>query len=382
MSADVGDLGSESAAGVTENGRIEGDSGDQIDWDLARKVAVRAAGSEPYTAAMWRRGVEEDFAAYTEQAEELVAEHSGLRSLAGPARGRLTDRVGWIDANLASFQRLLRPLTQKLAQAGGSDSALAPLTRRVAGTELGMMLGWMSTRVLGQYDLLVIEDEKPEDQDIVYYVVPNVVSLETRHAFDPGQFRLWLALHEVTHRAQFTGVDWLRRHFIGLIEATLESVETDPKRIMAAMRRVVEARQRGEDPLETGGLIALFAPQEQLETLNQVSGLMSLLEGHGDVIMDRAGEGLIPSAPRFARVMRRRRASARGLTKVLHRVTGLDAKIKQYAQGERFIEIVESAGGSALLNRVWEAPENLPDFAEIKAPLDWVDRMGVPELAA
>ena len=357
-----------------------GEPDDPIDWELARRVAVRASKRELYTAPRWRGGLAEDFAECTERAEELVAEFTGLRSLSGPARGRVTDRVGWIDANLASFQRLLKPLTTKLGS--GSEGMLAPITRRVAGAELGVMLGWMSTRVLGQYDLLIIEDDKPEDQDIVYYVAPNVLALENRYAFDPGQFRLWLALHEVTHRAQFTGVDWMRPHFIGLVESVLDSVEPDPKRIAAAVRRVVDARRRGEDPLAAGGLMALFASEAQVETLEQLAGLMSLLEGHGDVIMDRAGEGLVPSAPRFGRVMRSRRQSVRGFAKAFQRLVGLDAKIKQYAEGEHFIESVEAAGGTALLDRVWERPENVPGIAEIRNPHDWVSRVGVTEAAA
>ena len=347
---------------------------DPIDWDLARRVAVRAARREPYTARRWRDGLAEDFADCTERAEGLVAEFTGLRSLSGPARGRVTDRVGWIDANLASFQRLLKPLAAKLGT--GSDGMLAPITRRVAGAELGVMLGWMSTRVLGQYDLLIIEDDEPEDQDIVYYVAPNVLSLENRYAFDPAEFRLWLALHEVTHRAQFTGVDWMRTHFIGLVESVLDAVDPDPKRIAVAVRRVVEARRRGEDPLAAGGMMALFASEAQMETLERLAGLMSLLEGHGDVTMDRAGEGLVPSAPRFGRVMRRRRESVRGFAKVFQRVIGLDAKIKQYAEGEHFISSVEQAGGMALLDRVWEDPGNVPGIAEIRSPRDWIARMG------
>ena len=357
-----------------------GDLDDPIDWDLARRVAVRTARREPYTAPRWRDGLAEDFADCTQRAEGLVAEFTGLRSLSGPARGRVTDRVGWIDANLASFQRLLKPLAAKLGT--GSDGMLAPITRRVAGAELGVMLGWMSTRVLGQYDLLIIEDDKPEDQDIVYYVAPNVLSLENKYAFDPAEFRLWLALHEVTHRAQFTGVDWMRPHFIGLVESVLDSVDPDPKRIAAAVGRVVEARRRGEDPLAAGGIMALFASEAQVETLEQLAGLMSLLEGHGDVTMDRAGKGLVPSAPRFGRVMRRRRESVRGFAKVFQRVIGLDAKIKQYAEGEHFISSVEEAGGAALLDRVWEDPGNVPGIAEIRSPSDWVSRMSVTEAAA
>ena len=280
---------------------------------------------------------------------------------------------------MAAFQRLLRPITDKLAEK--MSGSTKPLARSLAGVELGVMLGWMSTRVLGQYDLLVIEDENPEEQDIVYYVAPNVLSLEQRFAFPSDEFRLWLALHEVTHRAQFTGIPWMRDHFLGLVESTMESVDPDPKRFMAGLQRMMEARRRGEDPMADGGLIALFASDSQRETINQVAGLMSLLEGHGDVTMDRAGDGLVPSAARFGRVLRQRRQSARGFSKVLQRFAGLDAKIKQYAQGERFIEMVEAAGGTELLDRAWEDPANLPSIAEIREPKLWIDRMA-PERAA
>jgi coenzyme F420 biosynthesis associated uncharacterized protein len=232
-----------------------------------------------------------------------------------------------------------------------------------------MMLGWMSTRVLGQYDLLVIEEESPHDQDIVYYVAPNVVSLERRYAFPPREFRLWLALHEVTHRAQFTGVPWMRAHFLGLVESTMESV--DP-----ALQRMMEARKRGEDPMSSGGMMALFASEDQLEVINEIAGLMSLLEGHGDVTMDRAGEGLVPSAERFGRVLRQRRHNASGFAKVFQRIAGLDAKIKQYAEGEQFISEVEAHGGRALLDRAWAEPANVPSIEEIRQPRLWIDRVG------
>src|SRR5690606_16547916 len=158
-----------------------------------------------------------DFAELTEQAEAMVEAATGLRSAAGPARARVTDRRGWVRANVASFQRLMRPLTDKVGPALEAGP-LAPVTRRLAGAAVGMLLGWMSTRVLGQYDLLVVEDEDPDEQDIVYYVGPNVLALEKRFAFPPREFRLWLALHEVTHRAQFTGIEWMRPHFLSLVK--------------------------------------------------------------------------------------------------------------------------------------------------------------------
>jgi len=345
-----------------------------VDWALAERVAIKVAGREPFAQSYHYDSLEPDFAEFTEQAEELVAQTTGLRSLAGPARARVTDRNGWVRANIASFQRLLRPLLTKF-EARMTSSAMSPITRKAAGAEMGAMLGWMSTRVLGQYDLLIIEEENPEDQDLVYYVGPNVLGLEKMFAFPPREFRLWLALHEVTHRAQFTGVSWMRPHFLGLVEQSIDAVDPDPKRFVAAIDRVAEAIKSGTNPLNDGGIMALVATDEQRAVLDQISGLMSLLEGHGDVTMDRAGEGLIPSAERFGRVLRQRRQNSNGLQKLLQQLIGLEAKLAQYEQGERFIAAVEKAGGTGLLDHVWETPANLPSILEIRDPDLWIRRL-------
>ncbi len=345
-----------------------------VDWAFAESVAVRVSGREPFAESYHYESLGPDFAEYTALAEDLVAAETGLRSLAGPARARVTDRAGWVRANVASFQRLLRPLLDRFGERVQA-SPLAPVTTRLAGAELGMMLGWMSTRVLGQYDLLVIEEENPLDQDIVYYVGPNVLALEKQFGFPPGEFRMWLALHEVTHRAQFTGVPWLREHFIGLVHQTLDAVEPDPDRLFGALDQVVAALRQGRNPLADGGMMTLLAGPEQRAVIDQVAGLMSLLEGHGDVTMDRAGAGRVPSAERFGRVLRQRRQSAVGLTKLLQQFIGLEAKLEQYAEGEAFIEAVEAHGGPELLSRAWEAPSRLPSRAEIREPRLWINRL-------
>jgi coenzyme F420 biosynthesis associated uncharacterized protein len=348
-----------------------------VDWNVARRVANRVAGREPFAESYHYDSLGPDFAELTAQAEELVGHATGLRSLAGPARARVADRSMWIDANLASFQRLLRPLLDNLGPKVGRGP-LGPVARRVSGAELGMLLGWMSTRVLGQYDLLVIEDEHLDDQDIVYYVGPNVLMMEKRYAFPPREFRLWLALHEVTHRAQFTGVPWLRTHFLSLVDELLSSVNPDPQRIMAALHDVFEQKRAGRDPLADGGIMGILATPEQKSALERISGMMSLLEGHGDVTMDRAGAGHVPNAARFGRVLRQRRQQTRGMVRLMQRLAGIEAKIQQYAQGEAFIAAVESAGGTSLLDRAWESPDNLPTIAEIRAPERWLARMATP----
>lgn len=354
-----------------------------MDWKAAERTAVRICGREPLAASYHYDRLAADFAEATEEAEELVAETTGLRSARGPARARVVDRGGWVSANVASFERLLRPVTDKFIerspQRSGLRAAPGAVARRAAGVEVGLLLGWMATRVLGQYDLLIIEDEDPDDQDVVYYVGPNVLALEKRFAFPPRELRLWLALHEVTHRAQFTGIPWLRDHFLSLVKRSLESVDPDPKRFLEAVSRAAEQVRAGENPFDDGGVATLLAGPEQRELFDRIGGLMSLLEGHGDVTMNRAGQERVPSADRFARVLRERRQQVGGVAKLLQRLLGLEAKLRQYRQGELFIEYVEEHGGPTTVDAAWRGPEWLPTLVEIRSPQDWLDRVRLSE---
>ncbi|MCU1374468.1 MAG: Coenzyme biosynthesis-associated protein [Actinomycetia bacterium] len=343
-----------------------------VAWDLAERVAGRVGGREPFGDSYHVDSLLPDFQELTREAEQLVTEETGLVSASGPARVRVTDRAGWVHANIGSMRRMLSPLTTKVAEKTTSPTVLG-ITRRVTAVELGALLGWMSTRVLGQYDLLLVEDEHPEDQDLVYYVGPNVLSLEKRFGFPPREFRLWLALHEVTHRAQFTGVPWLRPYFLSQVDGILG--ELDPGRMVEGLRRAVDEVRAGRNPLDDGGLPALFATPEQREVLDRIGGLMSLLEGHGDVTMDRAGADRIPSAERFSRVLRARRANRPGPAKLVQKLVGLEAKMKQYELGEHFIAEVEAVGGPQLLARVWEGADRLPTMAEIREPAAWLHRV-------
>jgi coenzyme F420 biosynthesis associated uncharacterized protein len=348
---------------------------DPVNWELAARVAGRVAGTDPLARSYHYASLEADFAEATAQAEQLVAEETGLRSLAGPARARVTDRQGWVGANVASFRRLVSPLTRRISERM-PVAPLAAVGRNVAGVQVGTLLGWMSTRVLGQYDLLLVEDDDPDEQDIVYYVGPNVLALEKRYAFPPAQFRLWLALHEVTHRAQFTGVPWMRDYFVGLVNEAIDSVDPDPRRLIEGLRRSVEQMRAGRNPLADGGLLALLAGDEQAAVLRKVQALMSVLEGHGDVTMDRAGAGVVPEAERFSRVLRQRRQERGGLSRVLQQVVGIEAKLRQYEEGERFIAAAEAGLVPAAMKRVWLGPDEVPTLDEVRQPGLWIERQG------
>jgi coenzyme F420 biosynthesis associated uncharacterized protein len=210
-------------------------------------------------------------------------------------------------------------------------------------------------------------------------VGPNVLGLEKRYGFPPHEFRLWLALHEVTHRAQFMGVPWLRAHFLSLVEQTLDVVDPDPKRFLEALGRVVDDLRSGHNPLDEGGIATLLANPDQRELFGRIGGMMSLLEGHGDVTMDRAGRGHVPSAARFSRVLRERRKQGGSAAKVLQKVLGIEAKFQQYAQGEAFIAYVERHAGRDAIDAAWRGPQWLPTLAEIRAPQEWLDRVRLSE---
>ncbi len=368
-----------------------------IDWAIAERVAIRVAGDEALSQSYLARSLPTDLAELTPLAEDLVYRTTGLRSLGGPAHAVVVDRPDWIHANLDSFRRILAPLFDKMADRGAMRGPARAATRAVAGTEVGALLGWMSRRVLGQYDLLVAGDgdgdgdgsaeSSPGDQrraagDTVYLVGPNVLGIEKKWGFSPREFRLWLALHEVTHRAQFTGVPWMRDHYLGLVRESIDAVDPDPKQLVDTLRGAVASiRRDGLRAFDHNGLAGVLATPRQRDVLDRIGGLMTLLEGHGDVTMDRAGEGHVPSAERFGRILRERRQNSSPISKVVLKLTGIEAKLNQYAQGESFLAAVEGVD-PALVARFWEDPVNLPTLDEIKAPERWVARMGAADRVA
>ncbi|MDQ6928430.1 MAG: zinc-dependent metalloprotease, partial [Actinomycetota bacterium] len=195
---------------------------------------------------------------------------------------------------------------------------------------------------------------------------------EKRYAFPPREFRLWLALHEVTHRAQFTGVPWMRQYFLSLVDSSLAAFDPDPKRLVEALRRAVKQMRAGDNPLDEGGLVTLLASPEQHAVLQQIQGLMSLLEGHGDLTMERAGAGRVPSAPRFSQVLHQRR-QAGGAARLVRKLVGIDAKMRQYEEGEQFLEAISSAD-ERNIELLWLGAEWIPTLPEIKRPELWLER--------
>lgn len=362
-----------------------------VDWALAARVARRVAGRDPIADSYLAASLVEDFASVTTQAEALVSEHTGLH-VVGDARASVLDRSGWVEANVASMRRLLGPLTAKLGSRL-AKSPLAPIGRTVSATELGLLLGWFSQRVLGQYDLLVPDDGASNppagssaggssaadpstgtEGDAVYYVGANVLALEKRFAFRPRDFRLWIAIHEVTHRAQFLGVPWMRDYFLGLVEGALGGVDADPRQIVAALLRAADEMRRGRNPLDDGGIVALLATPEHRGTLAQIQALMSVLEGHGNRVMNELGRVHVAGQDRMARVLQSRRRS-QGIGGLVSKLLGIDSKMRQYEVGEQFVAAVEREAGPRALDAAWRGPEYLPTIDELDTPSAWLARV-------
>lgn len=329
--------------------------GPTLDWSLAERVALRVAERHrsPGDWALPPQGSLDHLVAV---ADERVRAETRLEPPT-PARVRIVDRAGWIRANLTSFRSLVGHVG---------------FGRRAMSVQLGTMLGWMSGRVLGQYDVLLGD----QADDAVCVVGPNLVLLEQQHGFDAEQFRLWVILHELTHRSQFEGVPWMSAHYRGLIDQVVAMTEPDPSQLLDALKRAARDRGAARDQLHEGGIAALLATDEQRQVLRSIGALMSLLEGHGDIVMDRAATDLLPDAPRFSATLRQRREQQHPVMKVLLRWIGVTAKLEQYAAGERFVERVEEVAGSTAIDHCWVAPDCLPTWDEVRDPDLWLDRTG------
>jgi coenzyme F420 biosynthesis associated uncharacterized protein len=340
-----------------------------VRWPTAARVAGRLAGTYPLEDTY-------HFALLARQAPDLVARAAGLveeeTGLEGPGMPdvEVVTRRQWAEANIEVFSKLLEPAERKLAERGsGVGRAVAG---RLVAVEMGAVLGLLARRVLGQYEMVLPTDDGSAG-DVVYFVGANLLALERQHEFRPAQFRFWVALHECTHRLQFQGVPWMRDYFFGLVNDMMESATPEPGRVARAAAEMRQAAAAGEPMVGEAGLMGLLASDEQRENIDRVQALMSLLEGHGHVIMDRIGAREIPAARRMSNALRARRQDPR--TKAFFRLVGLEMKFKQYEMGERFVLGVEREAGWRTLDRAWERSELLPTLEEIKEPRQWLRRV-------
>ena len=344
----------------------------ELPWPFAGRVAGLVAGSHPLDGSYHLDHLAGRLPGIVERANRLVAAETGLE-LPGAPEVAVVSRREWIDRNIASFQHLLAPAERRLAERFerlSGDELGETLARRLVAAETGALLGYLSRRVLGQYELVL---PTGADADSVAFVGINVLALERARQFRPAEFRLWIALHEAAHRAQFVGVPWMRPYFRALVEEMVEHAEPEEGRLRRLFAQAVAARREGRPIVDERGLMGLFATPRQQQTLDRIQALMSLHEGHGHVVMDRIGARELTAQERMSATLKARRSDPR--TAALLRLTGLEMKIRQYERGERFVKAVDRVAGWDALEAVWESADALPTIAEIEEPGRWMARV-------
>lgn len=341
-----------------------------IDWDLAVRVGSRLAGDGPAVTRSQASGVVEELRAGAEKSTPLVREFTGLVAEARTAPVLVVDRPGWIQANADGFASVIAPIVEKLQEKKGPPSPIVEaIGSRVTGAELGVMLGFLGNKVLGQFDPFY---ESPGAAGRLLLVAPNIVQVERELAVDEHDFRLWVCLHEETHRVQFTAVPWMRDHLQGLMGQIVGAVETDPAALLAEGVSKIGALVSGKTD---GSLLDLFASPEQKAIIDQVTGVMSLLEGHADVVMDGVGPEVIPTVDKIRERFTERRKGIGTLDKLLRRLLGLDQKMAQYRDGAVFVRAGVEAVGMEGFNAVFAEAGNLPTKTEIHDPASWLKRV-------
>jgi coenzyme F420 biosynthesis associated uncharacterized protein len=355
-----------------------------IEPSIARAVARRfAAGGVPPGSYLLER-LHSDLSEAVPRAEGLVAEASRI-SPPPPVNWRLIDRATWADANIDGMTSLLRPLSEAVeARLQGHPLAVRLAQRAAVSVEVGLLLGYVSRRVLGQYDLLVPEQTPVlparrrgmvAASPVLYFVGSNIVEVEQRFGFVPRDFALWVALHEVTHRFQFDGVPWLRDRFLGLVRSYLSTVPLDARALSARLGAAARSLLSGTLPPEERNPVYLLSSPEQRVTLDEIQALMAVVEGHGNYVMDTIGARVIPSFRRMRGVFERRRQQTNRIHRAIQYAIGLEMKLRQYEMGQRFCETAVSHSGEGVLDRLWSGPDNLPSLAELKEPQQWVRRV-------
>ncbi|WP_190120790.1 zinc-dependent metalloprotease [Streptomyces inusitatus] len=363
---------------------------EMVDWNLAVATATRLVRPGPEVSKDEARAIVAELRRHAKASEEHVRGFTRMIPESHAPEDTpvlVVDRAGWVKANVAGFRELLKPLLEKMQdrRAGGTTGAmLGAVGGKVTGVELGMLLSFLASRVLGQYETFApATRELPAGADgggRLLLVAPNIVHVERELEVDPHDFRLWVCLHEETHRTQFTGVPWLRDHLQGEIQSFLGETDVDPMTVLERLREAAQslagARPEGEEDEGGRSIVELVQTPAQREILGRLTAVMSLLEGHADFVMDGVGPDVVPSVAEIREKFQQRRArGASRLDLALRKLLGLDAKLRQYRDGERFVRAVVEEVGMDGFNRVWTSPNTLPTKAEIAKPADWVARV-------
>ncbi|MDO5744545.1 MAG: zinc-dependent metalloprotease [Micrococcaceae bacterium] len=361
-----------------------------INWELAATTAAKLVSAGPSLSPKQVAEVVADLRIKADASVEHVHRITGLAAAADlrDSQVLIVDRPGWAKANTQSFEAMLGPAMEHLAKTRGEKigEATQVLSSIATGVEMGAILAFMSSKVLGQYDPFagLLRPDLPAGGRLLL-VAPNIVAIERELKVDVNDFRLWVTLHEQTHRVQFAAAPWLRAHLQSKIAELLASLLAEPEALGERLRLAASDVVRGKKALEAStpepgstetGLLASLRTGEQKQILSHITAVMSLLEGHANVVMDAVDSSIVPSVRTIRQRFGSRGKDRSALEKWFRKLLGLDAKMRQYADGQRFVTKVVELMGMDGFNVVWEGSENLPTEHEVHHPEDWVARMG------
>ncbi len=345
-----------------------GPHGSSIDWTVAAATAQRLVPAGPAVPAGEAVAAVRRLRTLSVIAEEHVRELTGLDDGRPPRPADVVDRPGWVEAASEGLSRLL-------ADYRVPNSRPRRVLATTAGMQVGVAMAFLASRVLGQYDPF---GGPSEDPGRLLLVAPNVITVGKTLDVPADEFRLWVCLHEATHRLQFNAVPWLREHFANQVQSFVAATE-DPEtvaKMIGKLPAALRGARRSEAPDALGVLTLLQGP-EQRAVLDRLIALATLLEGHADHVMDAVGPSVVPSVRLIRQRFTARRQGGGLAERVLRALLGIDAKLRQYAEGAAFTRHVVDAVGMDGFNTVWTSPETLPTRTEITDPAAWLYRMAL-----
>lgn len=348
-----------------------------IDWERARATALNMNRGQTLTA-IERERLDHYYGDLVQRCVPIVSDYTESHLPASEQRTFAFDRVDWINANLDGFKRMFAPIEEMDISRPGANVATrlwGGLNQSVLSYEVGLLLGYLARRVLGQYDLALLGRE-PVGAGKLYYVEPNIRFLEQTLKLPKEDFRMWLALHETTHAFEFEAHPWVRIQFNTLLEKYMEFMKQDVEYLKQGFRglKTIAGRARIKRSADSSWLEAVMT-QDQRSLFQQMQAMMCVIEGYSNHVMNAVGKRLLPDYDLISKRFEERQKQRSPAEQLFARLTGLDVKMEQYRAGERFIDEVVKERGHDMARRVWEAPEYLPSMDEIRHPAKWIGRV-------
>ncbi len=345
-----------------------------IDWNLVRRMSIRTSQSDQ-APVHGRSAAQAEYTEMVRRSEPLIARYLSVDLPEPVQRILVVDRAEWLEANIFNFAELFKfieEIYRKNATAQTVGTMLASgINQRVMSIQLGVLLGVLARKVLGQYDLSLLAAEPTPGS--LYFVEPNIAKIQHTLGLNGHDFRLWIALHETTHAYEFEAYPWVREHFNGLLRRYFDQLNDQLQSLRAGigplLQRIMENWGKGQHWME------MVLTPDQRAIFNELQALMSLVEGYSNHIMNAIGKEILPNFEEIEHRIEQRKSRRSVAEQLFNRITGMDLKLAQYAEGQRFVDSVVEKRGIGFATRVWHHAGNLPNLEEIRNPERWIARI-------